>query len=195
MSLAGKKIAVLMESDFFEPEILYYKSRFAEEGAEVHFVTKLWGQPNLTFHGHEHRMPFTVDRDFTAWSDEDLAGYAALIVPGGFVSDRLRYTPDPSRPSEAVQLLRRAFAQPDLLVGIICHGMWLAAWAPDLIAGRPCTTHPNLVADLRNMGGVFIDEDVVVDGQLVTGRTGGHHAPFARRIIELLGQTAPVGAA
>lgn len=182
--LTGKKILVLMEGDFYEPEILYYKSRFAEEGAEVHFVTKLWGQPSLTFQGHEHRMPFTVDRAFTELSDEDLASYAAFIVPSGFVSDRLRYTPDPDSPSEAVQLLRRAFGIPTLVKGIICHGMWLAAWAPDLIRGRPVTTHPNLVADVRNMGGVFVNEDVVVDGDLVTGRTGGHHAPFARRIID-----------
>jgi protease I len=183
--LTGKRIAVLMESDYFEPEILYYKSRFAEEGAEVHFMTKLWGQPRLTFKGHEHQMPFEVDRDFTTLTDEELSSYAILIVPGGFVSDRLRYTPNPDQPSEAVQLLRRSFELP-MLTGIICHGMWLAAWAPDLIKGRPVTTHPNLVADVRNMGGIIVDADVHVDGDLVTGRTGGHHAPFARKIIELL---------
>ncbi|PYE54796.1 DJ-1/PfpI family protein [Deinococcus yavapaiensis] len=182
--LTGKKIAILMESDFYEPEILYYKSRFAEEGAEVHFVTRLWGQPGLTFQGHEHRMPFYVDKSFEDMSDEDLRSYAAVIVPAGFVSDRLRYTPDVTQPSPAVAFLRRAFAEPSIVKGVICHGLWLVAWAPDLVRGRRLTTHNNLFADAMNMGALYENEDVVVDGDLVTGRTGGHHAVFARRLMD-----------
>jgi protease I len=54
MKLKGKKIGILMEGDFYEPEIFYYQRRFPEEGAEVHFLTRLWGQPALTFKGHEY---------------------------------------------------------------------------------------------------------------------------------------------
>ena len=61
MSLAGKKIGVLMESDFYEDEIFYYKHRFPEEGVEMHFLTRLWGQERITFHGHEYKVPFEVD--------------------------------------------------------------------------------------------------------------------------------------
>ena len=57
MRLKGKKIAVLIESDFYENEIIYYKLRFAEEGCELYFLSRLWGQPKLTFLGHELRMP------------------------------------------------------------------------------------------------------------------------------------------
>jgi protease I len=184
--LAGKKIAILMESDFIEYEIWYYRSRFVEEGAEVHFLTKLWGQPSLTFHGHEYQAPFTVDKAFTDMDDETLHGYAAVIVPGGFVSDRLRYTPDPDVPSDAVEFIKRVFAAPNTLKCVICHGMWLLSWAPELVKGKNVVVHPNLVADARNMGAVFVDADVVVDGQLVTGRTGGHHGPFSRKIIDIL---------
>ncbi len=186
MKLSGKKIAVLMESDFYEPEILYYKSRFAEEGAEVHFLTKLWGQPGLTFKGHENQMPFYVDKSFEDMSDETLREYAAVIVPSGIVSDRLRYTSDVTQPSSAVEFVRRAFAEPTVIKGIICHGLWLMAWAPDLVKGRKLTTHNNLYADANNMGAVYVDADVVEDGDLITGRTGGHHAAFARAIIERL---------
>ena len=56
--LDGKKVAVLIESDFYEPEIHYYQRRFPEEGAEIHFLTNLWGQPSLTFTGHEFKEPF-----------------------------------------------------------------------------------------------------------------------------------------
>ncbi len=51
MSLTGKKIAVLIESDYYEPEIAYYQHRFAEEDAELHLMSRLWGQPSLTFYG------------------------------------------------------------------------------------------------------------------------------------------------
>src|SRR5207253_6031680 len=76
--LAGRKIAVLMESDYVEQEIFYYERRFAEEGADVHFLTRMWGQPSLTFTGHEHRVPFSVDRSF---EDVDVASYDVIIVP------------------------------------------------------------------------------------------------------------------
>src|ERR1041385_5779786 len=58
MSLAGKKIGVLIESDFYEPESWYYQHRFAEEGAETHFLSRMWGQSSITFHGHEWKVPF-----------------------------------------------------------------------------------------------------------------------------------------
>ncbi len=55
MSLQGKKIAILMESDFYEPEIFYYQRRFWEEDIDLHLLTRLWGQASLTFTGHEYQ--------------------------------------------------------------------------------------------------------------------------------------------
>jgi len=185
-ALKGKKIGVLLESDFYEPEIFYYQHRFAEEGAEVHFLTKLWGQPFLTFKGHEHQYPFEVHESFEDIDDEALAGFAAIIVPSGFVSDRLRWTEDVNKLAPATEFVKRAFAIPTVTKGIICHGMWLIATAPELIKGRPVVCHNNLVGDVRNMGAIYTNEDVVIDGDLVTGRTGGHHHLFARAIIEKL---------
>jgi protease I len=183
--LAGQRIGILIESDFVEYEVHYYQRRFAEEGAEVDFLTRLWGQPSITFNGHEWRQPFPVDGDLEAVDDERLAEYAALIVPGGIVSDRLRYTDDPERLAPAVELLRRAFAMPSVLKGIICHGMWLVAPIAEEIRGRRVTAHNNLVADVRNMGAKYTDQDVVVDGDLITGRTAGHCHLFARTLIDL----------
>lgn len=190
MRLQGKKIGILIESDFYEPEIFYYERRFAEEGADVHFLTRLWGQPSLTFQGHEFRAPFTVSESFETIDDQELATYAAIIVPSGMVSDRLRYTEDLSQLPPATAFLKRAFAQKDLLKGIICHGMWLVAPAPDLVKGRPVVAHNNLYGDVQNMGAIFTDEDVVVDGDLVTGRSGGHCHLFAHKIIEILASEA-----
>ena len=70
--------------------------------------------------------------------------------------------------------------------GIICHGMWLVAPAPELVRGRRVVAHNNLLGDVKNMGAVYVDEDVVVDGDLVTGRAGPVFHLFARRIIDML---------
>jgi protease I len=189
--LVGKKIGILLESDFYEPEIFYYQRRFAEEGAEVRLLTRLWGQPSLTFLGHEFRAPIEVRDSFEDIDDDELRSYAAIIVPSGMVSDRLRYTEDPQRHlPPATEFLRRAFAEPGVLKCIICHGMWLVAPAPELVRGRPVVAHNNLYGDVKNMGALYTDEDVVVDGDLVTGRSGGHCHLFAHRIVEMLGREA-----
>jgi protease I len=191
MRLTGKKIGILMESDFYEPEIFYYRHRFAEEEVDLHFLTNLWGQPSLTFKGHEQHYPFEVHESFVDMSDDELKTYDAIIVPAGMVSDRLRYTPDVSVLPPAVQFLKRAFAEPGILKGIICHGLWIVAAAPELVRGRRLTTHNNLYGDAKNMGAIYVDEDVVDDGDLVTGRTGGHCHLFARTIIQRLATTQP----
>jgi protease I len=186
MRLKGRKIGVLVEGDFYEHEIWYYHYRFPEEGAELHFLTRLWGQPSLEFKGHEYHAPFTCSESFEDIDDEELRTYDAIIVPSGMVSDRLRYTDDVNAIPPATEFLKRAFAEPDVLVGIICHGLWLVSPAPELVRGRPLTCHNNLIGDAKNYGAVYTDEDVVVDGDLVTGRSGNHAHLFARKIIDIL---------
>lgn len=186
--LNGVRVAVLLESDYFEPEIFYYQRRFAEEGVEVDFLTRTWGQRELTFYGHEYRAPLKVDKSLEGIDDRTLAGYGAVIVPSGMVADRLRYSEDVDVLAPATDLLRRAFARPQIIKGIICHGMWLVSAAPYLVRERKVVCHNNLIGDVRNMGANYVDQDVVVDGDLVTARTGEHCHLFARRIIDLLAQ-------
>jgi protease I len=186
MKLEGKKIAVLMEGDFYEPEIFYYERRFPEEGIELHFLTRMWGQPMLTFKGHEYHIPFECRESFEGMDDATLRSYSAIIVPSGMVADRLRYTEDVNKLPPATEFLKRAFAEPGILKGIICHGMWLVAPAPELVRGRRVVAHNNLLGDVKNMGAQYTDQDVVVDGDLVTGRSGGHCHLFARTIIDIL---------
>jgi protease I len=186
MPLQGKKIAVLIEGDFYEKEIFYYEHRFPEEGMELHFLSRLWGQPSLTFYGHEYQVPFECHESFENMDDATLKSFAAIIVPSAIVSDRLRYTEDIKKLPPASVFLQRAFAEKSVLKGIICHGMWLVAPTPELVRGRRVVAHNNLLGDVKNMGAIYTDEDVVVDGDLVTGRTGGHCHLFARKIIDLL---------
>jgi protease I len=186
MKLKGKKVAVLLESDFYEKEIFYYEHRFPEEGAELHFLTRLWGQPALSFKGHENHYPFECRESFEGMDDATLRSFAAVIVPSGIVADRLRYTEDVNRIPPATEFLKRAFAEKQIVKGIICHGIWLASPAPELVRGRRVTVHNNLIGDAKNYGAIYTDEDVVVDGDLVTGRTGGHCHQFARTIIDMV---------
>jgi protease I len=167
MNLTGKKIAVLIESDYYEPEIAYYQHRFAEEDAELHLMSRLWGQPSLTFYGHEYKAPLRCEESFEAISDEQLHEFDAVIVPSGMVSDRLRYTEDVAKLPPATEFLQRAFAD---------------------VRGRTVTGHNNLFGDIRNMGAVYADQDVVVDGDLVTGRSGPLCHLFARKIIDTLNE-------
>ena len=193
MRLEGKKIGILIEGDYYEPEIWYYKFRFKEEGAELHFLSRMWGQTSEVmaagFKGHEYKIPFEgYVESFENMDDETLKSFDALIVPAGMVADRLRYTEDINKLPPAVEFLKRAFAEKSIIKGIICHGMWLAAPAPELVMGRPVVSHNNLLGDVRNMGAEYVDQDVVVREDLITGRTVGHCHLFARRIIDMLAE-------
>jgi len=193
VKLQGKKIGILIEGDYYEPEIWYYKHRFAEEGIDLHFLTRMWGQTSEVmvagFKGHEYKIPFDGHvESFEDMDDKTLKSYAAIIVPAGMVSDRLRYTEDVNKISPAAEFIKRAFAEKSIIKGIICHGMWLVSSVPELVRGRKVVVHNNLIGDARNMGAIYTDQDVVVDGDLVTGRTGAHCHQFARKIIDLLAE-------
>ncbi len=186
MTLQGKKIGILIESDFYEKEIFYYEHRFPEEGVELHFLSRLWGQPYLTFKGHEFQAPFECHESFEDMDDETLRSFSAIIVPSAFVSDRLRYTPGRAAACPGSGVHQKGFRRAGILKGIICHGMWLVAPVPELVRGRRVVCHNNLYGDVKNMGAIYVDEDVVLDGDLVTARTGGHCHLFARAIIDKL---------
>ena len=193
MKLKGKKIGIFIESDFYEHEIWYYHYRFPEEGADLHFFTRLWGNDSITFKGHEYHAPFTCNESFEDIDDEELATYSAIIVPSAIVSDRLRYSEDVNKIPPAVEFLKRAFANKNIVKGIICHGLWLVSRAPELVAGRPLTCHNNLIGDALAYGANYTDEDVVVHedenmGLLVTGRSGDVAGLFASKIIEILAE-------
>ncbi len=188
MKLKNKKIGILFEGDYYENEIFYYKLRFPEEGADLHFLTRMWGQPKLTFTGHEFKIPMDCTESFENMSDEELRSYDAIIIPAGMVSDRLRYTEDVTKAPPASEFMQRAFAEKSILKGIICHGMWLMSPVIDVIKGRNVVVHNNLVSDAKNYGLKYVNEDVVVDGDLVTARTGGHCNFFAQKIIQILAE-------
>lgn len=181
-----KKIGILLENRFIEREVFYYQSFFETEGWKVEYLTRLWGQPRLTFKGLEYQAEITVDHSFENLSDEALAEYAAIIVPAGYVADFLLYTEKPGDVSPAGRFLERVMAKPEITKGFICHSLWLAGPIKDSFAGRRVTCHNNIVSHVRNAGINYVDADVVTDGDLITARTGGHHGVFAKAILSNL---------
>ncbi len=187
LSLAGKKIGILMESDFYEDEIFYYKHRFPEDGIDLHWLTRLWGQERITFHGHEYKVPFEVSESFEGMSDEELRSYAAIIVPSAIVSDRLRYTEDveacsrrPPRSSPA-RSPRRTSSRASSATAC---GSWRRCPSSSA-AGRwsPTTTSTATWSTWAPSTPTRTSSSTVTWSP---GRTGGHCHLFARAIIDLI---------
>lgn len=180
------KIGILLESDFYENEIFYYQFRFKEAGYEVHFLSRLWGTSGITFSGHEFKAPFYCNESFENLNDADLDNYAAIIIPAGMVSDRLRYTENVNVLPPACTFMQRVFARQDIIKGVICHGLWLLSPVSEVVHGRHMTVHNNLLGDAKNYGVNYVDVDVVVDNDLISARTGGHCYLLASEILKIL---------
>jgi protease I len=198
--LEDKKIAVLVESEFIPEEIEVYRHGFAATGAEVHFMSRLWGQASQTFFSDVTeigRTPETleVNLDFQKVALED---YAAVIMAANYTSVRLRYferadgqpcSAEMVRSAPAVQFFARAMANPRIVKGALCHGLWILTPNPELLKGRKVICHEVVLADILNCGAEYVPPDeqnqgVVVDRDLITGRTGKEVRPFVHAIAQ-----------
>ena len=180
----AKKIGILIENRFIEKEIFYYQSYFANAGFEVVLLTRLWGCDRLTFKGLEFQAEITAENSFETLSDEDLKDYVAIIAPAGYVSDYLLYEEKPGDVSPACKFIERVMKDKSIIKGFICHSLWIAGPIKESFAGRIVTYHNNILSHVRNAGIEYVDSDINVDDDLITARTGGHHAPFAECIVK-----------
>jgi protease I len=193
-TLEGKKIAVLVETEFIPQEIAAYQTRFPELGATVHFMSRLWGNQSVRFvsdvdsvedadriNRHQTSLPtLEVNIDF---QNVDINEYAAVIMAANYTSVRLRYfeppagqpiSPEQTRTAPAVQFFAKAMANPKIIKGLLCHGLWLLTPMPELLKGRRVICHEVVLADIANAGAVYVPSptNIVVDGDMVTGRSG-----------------------
>ncbi|MEH1878550.1 DJ-1/PfpI family protein [Nostoc sp.] len=199
-SLGGKKIAVLLESEFIPEEIDAYQKRFSELKATVHLMSRLWDQPRVRFFSDEDtgNTPRTIDVDID-FQNVDVNDYAAVIMSANYTSVRLRYFEPPTgqpisaeqvRTSPAVQFYAKAMANPKIIKGALCHGLWIVTPIPELLKGRQVICHEVVLADIINAGAVYTRSPtgVVVDGDLVTGRSKHEVEPFIDAITEQIQQ-------
>jgi putative intracellular protease/amidase len=196
------KIGVLIEGHFDETEYRRFGEFFPDHGYAVEYLSHLWGQPQLTFHGNDNTAEVTVRVEVQNVAPTD---YAGLILIGGYAMDRLRYEEHPQEdwPNQApaVVFLRRAVAVMDsgrLCVGAICHGLWLFCAAPELFQGRRVTCAHNILCDVLNAGGEPVFDgtrlkDVCVHGNLITGRHPGVIEEFMKTFVAELDKRLPAG--
>ncbi len=118
-----------------------------------------------------------VDAEVASASVDD---YDALVLPGGVANpDALRLDAD------AVAFVK-AFVESGKPVAAICHAPWSLIEA-DVLRGRTLTSWPSLQTDIRNAGGTWVDEEVVVDGNLITSRNPDDLPAFNAKLVELVG--------
>ena len=172
--LQGKRVAFLMANEGVE-QIEYFEPRKAveEAGAEVDVISTESGQVE----GFEHldkAERWDVDKTTSEARADD---YDAVVLPGGVANpDKLRTDKD------AVRFLREFFAA-GKPVGAICHAPWMLVEA-DVVDGRKVTSYPSVQTDIRNAGGNWVDEEVVVDSGLVTSRKPDDIPAFNSKIVE-----------
>lgn len=176
--LAGRTVAFLA-TDGVE-EIEYTESRAAVEraGARAELISLRPDPIRSMRHDIEPSTSYPVDRT-VAQADPDR--YDGLVLPGGAVNpDRLRMDAD------AVRLVR-AFFEQEKPIAAICHGPWSLVEA-DVVLGRTVTSYPSLRTDITNAGGTWVDEEVRVDGGLITSRAPGDLAAFCACLVNEFAQ-------
>ncbi|MBE9170882.1 DJ-1/PfpI family protein [Pleurocapsales cyanobacterium LEGE 06147] len=201
-SLGGNKIAILVESEFIPEEIESYQKRFSELKATVHFMSRLWGQSSVCFFSdaEQGKTPQTLEVQID-FQDVDVNDYAAVIMAANYTSVRLRYFEPPSGvsisselvcTSPAVQFYAKAMANPRIVKGALCHGLWILTPMPELLKGRKVICHEVVLADIINAGATYLSSPsgVVVDDDLVTGRSKNEVEPFIDVISERILQIA-----
>ena len=177
--LDDKKIAILVDDLFEQPELAEPKKALEAAGATVHIVSPKGPKVTGMKH-HDQGDSFDVDVPLDKARPED---YDGLVLPGGVVNA------DTLRTSEAAQAFAKAFDAAGKPIAVVCHGPWLLISA-GLAAGRTLTSWPSLRDDLRNAGATWVDREVVCDGNWTSSRKPDDLPAFNREFIAAL-QRAP----
>src|SRR3954452_5361482 len=174
--LSRKTVAIIAVDFVEDAELTPPRDALREAGADVR-VYSPDGSPIQAVEGDtEPTQKIDVDGSF---EDLDSEAVDALVVPGGTVNaDRLRV-------EKAAQTLVRQIDGAGKPLAVICHGPWLLVSA-DLVEGRRLTSYPSLAQDIRNAGGSWVDEEVVVDSNLITSRNPGDLDAFVGALTSAL---------
>jgi protease I len=175
MELQGKKIAVLVADLYQELEVWYPLLRFREDGAQTEAVGAAAGATYNSKKGY----PVVADKSFGQVSAGE---FDAIVIPGGWAPDTLRQ-------DERVLKLVREMDQAGKVVAAICHAGWVLCSA-GIVRGRRATCFKAIKDDMIHAGAKYTDEEVVVDGNLITSRMPSDLPAFCREVANVLATRA-----
>jgi protease I len=178
-SLQGRRIAILAADGVERVELETPRDAVHNAGAETELLSLNTGDIQARNNDLESAGTFSVDR---LVADASVDDYDALLLPGGTVNpDKLRIEDD------AVSFVR-AFVASGKPVATICHGPWTLIEA-GVVEGRTLTSYPSVRTDLRNAGATVVDEEVVIDGNLISSRSPDDLPAFCNAIVDVFAQS------
>jgi protease I len=172
-SLKGKKVAIIAADMVERVELVEPRKALEDAGATTELISMERGEIEAFDHFDKSDKQ-KVDK---AIDSADPSDYDALMIPGGVGN------PDLMRGDKRMVAFTRAFFDEGKPVAAICHGPWMLVEA-DAVRGRKVTSWPTLQTDIRNAGGDWVDEKVVVDSGLVTSRKPDDIPAFNSKMIE-----------
>jgi len=171
--LAGKKVAILAADMVERVELIEPRKALEDAGAETTLISLKPGEIT-TFN---HFDPAETEKVDKTAEEVDASDYDALMIPGGVGN------PDQLRGDENVVQFVRDFFEQGKPVAAICHAPWVLVEA-GVVRDRKLTSWPTLQTDIRNAGGNWVDEEVVVDQGLVTSRKPDDIPAFSKKMVE-----------
>jgi protease I len=166
-----RRIAAVVDDLYEDLELWYPRIRLQEEGWQVLVAGP---QAGRTYAG-KHGYPCTAEAGFAELRAGD---FDALLVPGGFAPDRMRRDP-------RVLALVREMNGDGSLIAFICHAGWVLISA-GILRGKRATSTVGIRDDMVNAGALWVDEPLVVDGNLLSARTPADLAVFSRGMVDWL---------
>ena len=170
--LKGKKVAIIAADMVERVELVEPRRALEDAGATTELISMMPGEIQ-SFDHFDPAEKLKVDR---AIEEVDPADYDALLIPGGVGN------PDQMRGDENMVAFVRGFFEDGKPVAVICHGPWMLVEA-GVVRGRRVTSWPTLQTDIRNAGGEWVDEEVVVDRGLVTSRKPDDIPAFNEKMV------------
>jgi deglycase len=172
-ALAGKRVAILATNGVEQRELVEPRQAVEDAGASTELLSLETEDIQAYHHDTEPGEKFSPDK---AVSKAEVGDYDALILPGGVGNpDHLRTD------AHAVQFVRD-FVTGGRPVGVICHGPWTLVEA-DVVRDRTLTSYPSVRTDIRNAGGHVVDEEVVIDGNLISSRNPDDLPAFCAALV------------
>lgn len=182
--LSNLRVAVIATDGFEESELVEPVRTLKEVGATVEILSNQAGQIQ-GFRHHDKGNTVMVERSLDEANPQE---YDALVLPGGALNaDALRVEP-------SLKSFLRAIQDAGKPIAAICHAPWELISA-DLVRGRTLTSYYTIQDDIRNAGGNWVDQEVVVDGNWVTSRQPSDLPAFTREMLDLFSRIAPTASA